>query len=49
MVSVWMAWLVCCALGREDILESLIVVFSPSIMAPELLDLVSCGLYSGLK
>ena len=41
MVSVWRAWLVSCTMGREDISEGLIVVFSQSIIAPELLDLVS--------
>jgi hypothetical protein len=41
MVSVWRTWLVCCTAGREDISDGLIVVFSPSIIAPESLDLVS--------
>jgi len=49
MVSVWRAWLVCCASSREDILEGLIVVFSSSIITPESLDLVSHRVYSGLK
>jgi len=42
-------WLVGCSAGSEDILESLIVVFSPGIIAPELHDLVSPRVYSGLK
>ena len=41
MVGVWRGWLVCSPAGREDISKGLIVVFSPSIIAPELLDLVS--------
>jgi len=41
MVGVWRAWLVCSTAGREDISKGLIVVFSPSIIAPESLDLVS--------
>ena len=49
MVSVWTAWLVCCASGHKDISEILIVVFLLSIIAPELLDHVSHCVYSGLK
>jgi hypothetical protein len=41
MVSVWRAWLVCSTTGHEDIPEGLIVIFSPPIIAPESLDLVS--------
>jgi len=40
-VCVLKSWLVCSTAGCEDILEGLIVVFSPSIIAPEALDLVS--------
>jgi hypothetical protein len=41
MMSIWRAWLVCSTMGREDIWEGLIVVFSLSIIAPELLDVIS--------
>jgi len=47
MVSVWRAWRLCCTAGRDNISECLIVVFSPSIVAPESLDLVSHYVYTG--
>jgi len=47
-VSVWRAWLVCCAAAHKNISEGRIVVFSLSIVAPELPDLVSHWVYSGL-
>jgi len=40
MVSVWRTWFVCRTMGRKDISEGLIVVFSLSVVAPESLDLV---------
>jgi len=49
MVSIWRVWLVCCTAGCENVSEGFIGVFSPSIIAPESLDLVSHGVYSGLK
>jgi len=41
MVGVWRAWLICRTAGRDDISEGHVAVFSPSIIAPESLDLVS--------
>jgi hypothetical protein len=38
MVGERRAWFVCRTTGRKDILEDLIVVFSPTIIAPESLD-----------
>ena len=41
MVSIWMAWFICCTAGHKDMSEGLIVVFSTSIIVPESLDLIS--------
>ena len=41
MVAVWRTWLVCSTAGCKDIPEDLIVVFSPSIIALDSLDLIS--------
>jgi len=49
MVGVSRAWFVSSTAGCEDILEGLIIVFSPSIIAPESLDLISHWVYSDLK
>jgi len=49
MMSLWRAWFVCISAGRGDISEGLIVIFSQSIIAPELLDLVTPWVYSDLK
>jgi hypothetical protein len=49
ILSIWRAWLICCASSREDISEGSIAVFSSSIIPPESLDLVSHGVNLGLK
>jgi len=49
MAGVWRASLVCSTTGCENISEGLIVVFSSSIVTPELRDLVSHSVYSGLN
>jgi len=49
MVGVWRAWLICSNDGRKDISKGVIVVFSPSIITPESLDLVSHWVYLGLE
>jgi len=41
MMSICRAWLVCSTMGRKDISEGLIDVFSLSIISPESLDLIS--------
>jgi len=48
-MSIWRAWLTCRTAGHEDISEGLIVILSPSIIAPESLDLISHRVYSCLK
>jgi len=49
MVCVLRGWLVWSTADHDDIPEVLIVIFSPSIIAPESLDLVSHSVYSGRK
>ena len=48
MVSSSRVWLVCCSTGCENISEGSIVIFSPSIITAESLDLVFHAVYSGL-
>lgn len=49
MVSIWRPWLASGTVGHKDISEGLVVIFSQSIITPELLDIVSHSVYSGLK
>jgi hypothetical protein len=48
IVSVLRAWFVCGTVGSENKSAGLIVIFSPSIIAPESLNFVSHCVYSGL-
>jgi len=41
MIGIWTAWLKHSSAGHEDISQRLIVIYSLSIIAPELLDLIS--------